>query len=44
LHWSFWGVFTVAILTFATTWLIPVSREAGRKPPTQTEMQEALSS
>lgn len=33
LHWTFWGVFVVAILTFATTWLIPVSREAGRKSP-----------
>jgi hypothetical protein len=33
LHWTFWGVFFVAILTFATTWLIPVSREAGRKSP-----------
>ena len=30
LHWTFWGVFIVAILTFATTWLIPVSRGAGK--------------
>jgi len=26
LHWSFWGVVVVAVLTFATTWLIPISR------------------
>ncbi|MBA8903457.1 MULTISPECIES: MDR family MFS transporter [unclassified Phyllobacterium] len=44
LHWSFWGVFIVALLTCITTWLIPVSREAGGKPPTQTEMQEAMTS
>ncbi|MEK1886926.1 MAG: MFS transporter [Phyllobacterium sp.] len=31
LHWTFWGVFIVAMLAFATTWLIPVSREAGHK-------------
>ncbi|MGO7675478.1 MFS transporter, partial [Rhizobium ruizarguesonis] len=24
LHWSFWGVVVVAVLTFFTTWLIPV--------------------
>lgn len=43
LHWSFWGVFAVAICTFATTWLIPVSPDAGRKKlPTQEEVQEAM--
>ena len=26
LHWSFWGVVIVAVLTFATTWLIPIGR------------------
>ncbi len=26
LHWSFWGVVVVAVLTFATTWLIPIGR------------------
>ena len=31
LHWTFWGVFILALLTFSTTWLIPVSRDAGRK-------------
>jgi len=31
LHWSFWGVVVVAVLTFVTTWLIPVAhgRESG---------------
>jgi len=42
LHWTFWGVFAVALLTFATTWLIPVSREAGRKLPIRTAEQEAI--
>ncbi len=31
LHWSFWGVVVVAVLTFFTTWLIPVSRNHGRE-------------
>lgn len=36
LRWSFWGVVVVAVLTFFTTWLIPVShgpkREAAATP------------
>ena len=42
LHWTFWVVFAVALLTFATTWLIPVSREAGRKLPTRAAEGEAI--
>jgi EmrB/QacA subfamily drug resistance transporter len=30
LRWSFWGVVVVAVLTFFTTWLIPVGRNHGR--------------
>jgi EmrB/QacA subfamily drug resistance transporter len=41
LHWSFWAVLVVAILTFAATWLIPV-REAGRRAAA-AEPQEAMS-
>jgi EmrB/QacA subfamily drug resistance transporter len=43
LHWTFWGVFVVAILTFATTWLIPIAHHAGRKPSSRTDAQEAMS-
>jgi hypothetical protein len=43
LHWSFWGVFVVAILTFATTWLIPITHHAGRKPSSRADAQEAMS-
>jgi EmrB/QacA subfamily drug resistance transporter len=43
LHWSFWGVFVVAILTFATTWLIPITHHAGRKPSSRPGAQEAMS-
>lgn len=43
LHWSFWGVFVVAILTFATTWLIPISHHVGRKPSSNADAQEAMS-
>jgi EmrB/QacA subfamily drug resistance transporter len=43
LHWSFWAVLVVAILTFAATWLIPVPREAGRRAAA-AEPQEAMSS
>ena len=42
LHWTFWGVVVVAVLTFVTTWLIPVSREAGRRGP-KVDAQEAMS-
>ncbi|MBY3447305.1 MDR family MFS transporter [Rhizobium laguerreae] len=31
LHWSFWGVVVVAVLTFFTTWLIPVGRSQKRE-------------
>ncbi|MBW9112191.1 MFS transporter [Rhizobium cauense] len=30
LHWTFWGVAVVAVLTFLSAWLIPVGREHGR--------------
>jgi EmrB/QacA subfamily drug resistance transporter len=30
LHLSYWGVLVVAILAFATSWLIPIERVAGR--------------
>jgi hypothetical protein len=30
LHWTFWGVAVVAVLTFLSAWLIPVGREQGR--------------
>ncbi|MGH6860294.1 MAG: MFS transporter, partial [Phyllobacterium sp.] len=42
LHWTFWGVFTVAIFTFATIWLIPVSAEIGRKKQSPAVEQEAI--
>lgn len=42
LHWTFWGVVVVAVLTFVTTWLIPVSRDAGRRGP-KVDAQEAMS-
>ncbi|MBY3136299.1 MDR family MFS transporter [Rhizobium laguerreae] len=31
LHWSFWGVVVVAVLTFFTTWLIPVGHSQKRE-------------
>ncbi|MBY5368860.1 MFS transporter [Rhizobium leguminosarum] len=31
LHWSFWGVVVVAVLTFFTTWLIPVGASQQRE-------------
>ncbi|MBX5167743.1 MULTISPECIES: MDR family MFS transporter [unclassified Rhizobium] len=31
LHWSFWGVVVVAVLTFFTTWLIPVGSSRSQK-------------
>ncbi|MBY3158624.1 MFS transporter [Rhizobium laguerreae] len=31
LHWSFWGVVVVAVLTFFTTWLIPVGLSGKRE-------------
>ncbi|NKN07261.1 MDR family MFS transporter [Rhizobium laguerreae] len=31
LHWSFWGVVVVAVLTFFTTWLIPVGPSQKRE-------------
>jgi EmrB/QacA subfamily drug resistance transporter len=31
LHWTFWGVVVVAVLTFATTWLIPISPGSHRE-------------
>ncbi|MBY2926628.1 MDR family MFS transporter [Rhizobium leguminosarum] len=31
LHWSFWGVVVVAVLTFFTTWLIPVGSSQKRE-------------
>jgi EmrB/QacA subfamily drug resistance transporter len=31
LHWSFWGVVIVAVLTFFTTWLIPVGPSQKRE-------------
>jgi hypothetical protein len=43
LHWSFWGVVVVAVLTFATTWLIPVAHGAGRKGATAGAASEAAS-
>jgi predicted MFS family arabinose efflux permease len=42
LHWSFWGVVALAILAFATTWLIPVARDAGRRQIPKTDAQEAM--
>ncbi|MDL2402864.1 MDR family MFS transporter [Rhizobium mayense] len=42
LHWSFWGVVVVAVLTCATTWLIPVARDAGRRQMSKTDAQEAM--
>ncbi|MFT4185252.1 MAG: MDR family MFS transporter [Rhizobium sp.] len=42
LHWTFWGVATVAILTFATIWLIPVTHDAGRRQMSKTDAQEAM--
>ncbi|MBB4216238.1 EmrB/QacA subfamily drug resistance transporter [Rhizobium sp. BK212] len=41
LHWSFWGVVVVAVLTFFTTWLIPVG--AGRKREGAAVASEAAS-
>lgn len=32
LHWTFWGVAVVAVLTFLSAWLIPVGHEGGRTP------------
>lgn len=43
LRWSFWGVVVVAGLTFATTWLIPVAHNAGRRPLSKADTQEAMS-
>ncbi|MEP7453692.1 MDR family MFS transporter [Phyllobacterium sp. SB3] len=40
LHWTFWGVFVVAVLTFITTWLVPVSTDAGRKKVQPTTEQQ----
>jgi EmrB/QacA subfamily drug resistance transporter len=42
LHWSFWGVFAVAILAFATTWLIPVAHRMGNGAP-KADAKEAMS-
>lgn len=39
LHWSFWGVFALAVLTFATTWLIPVGRSIGDGKPKSNASQ-----
>ncbi|MBY3179328.1 MFS transporter [Rhizobium leguminosarum] len=33
LHWSFWGVVVVAVLTFFATWLIPVGPSGKREAP-----------
>jgi len=41
LHWSFWGVVVVAVLTFVTTWLIPVAH--GRKSGGAAVASEATS-
>ena len=43
LHWSFWGVVAVAVLTFAATWLIPIPHHAGRKIKVTDEAREAMS-
>jgi multidrug resistance protein len=43
LHWSFWGVFAVAVLTFLTTWLIPVVHRMGGGPAPKVETREAMS-
>ncbi len=38
LHWSFWGVVVVAVLTFFTTWLIPVGdRQTHEEPAAASE-------
>lgn len=42
LHWSFWGVVVVAILTVISTWLIPVHSKMGDKP-TRDTTAEAVS-
>ena len=42
LHWSFWGVFVVAVLTFLTTWLIPVAHRTGGAAP-KVDAKEAMS-
>ena len=42
LHWSFWGVVVVAVLTFFTTWLIPVSH-GRREEPAPAAASEAAS-
>lgn len=42
LHWTFWGVFVVALLTFATTWLVPITREAGRKTSINAAESKAI--
>ncbi|NNU68148.1 MFS transporter [Rhizobium sp. WYCCWR 11152] len=41
LHWSFWGVVVVAVLTFFTTWLIPVG--SGQKREGAAVASEAAS-
>jgi MFS family permease len=40
LHWSFWAVLVVAILTFGATWLIPISKDAGRRPSSRRDAPE----
>jgi hypothetical protein len=35
LHLSYLGVLALAILAFATTWLIPIRQEAGRTAPAE---------
>ncbi len=42
LHWSFWGVFVVAVLTFLTTWLIPVTHRMGGTAA-KVDAKEAMS-
>lgn len=42
LHWSFWGVVVVAVLTVISTWLIPVHSKMGEKP-TRDTAAEAVS-
>ena len=43
LHWSFWGVVVVAVLTFFTTWLIPVGHGPKREGAAPAAASEAAS-
>ena len=43
LHWSFWGIVVVAVMTLISTWLIPVGDQRRQPAPDASAASEAAS-